>query len=337
MKLAYQQLEQHLTKKLAGIYVLSGDELLLIQDAANFICNAAHKAGFTERTIIAAEANTDWGKILYSNVHNLSLLATKRIVKLNIVSTKLTAECSQILQDFAAKPPADTLLLVCMNKVDSKIEKTAWYQALEKNGIVIQIWPITAEQLPAWIKQRAQKSGLNITTEASALLANQVEGNLLAAAQEIEKLCLLSTTETIDNSAVEKLIADNARFDIFQLVDSALLGNSSRCLRILDNLKADDTEPPLVLWALARELRTLAEIAKQTKQGATLSSLFSKFRIWEKRQPSVRSFLQRHTRENCWQLLSQAAQIDRLIKGAEAGNTWDTLQRFAMNIAGKSL
>lgn len=333
MKLSYQQLEPHLTKNLAPIYVICSDEFLLVQEAIDMLRNAANKVGFTERVSLSAEPNTDWGKILYANANNFSLLATKRILELHLTSTKVNAAHSQLLQEYATHPPENTLLIIHSGKLDSKIEKTAWFQALEKKGVVIQIWPITAEQLPQWIKQRAQKFGLiGMTKDAADLLAAHVEGNLLAAAQEIEKLSLLQSTAAIDKETIENFLADNARFDIFHLVESALLGNNKRCLRILDHLKAEDTEPPIVLWALTRELRMLADMAKQTKQGVALASLFSQFRIWEKRQSGVRHFLQRHSQENCWDFLSQAAKIDRIIKGSDAGNIWDELQILTLGV-----
>ncbi len=160
-----------------------------------------------------------------------------------------------------------------------------------------------------------------------------MEGNLLAAAQELEKLSLLHPGGLIDTNTLDNAITDNARFDIFQLVDNTLLGNRPRSLRILQNLANEDTEPTLVLWALTRELRTLCEMQKKMKQGASLSSLFSQFRIWEKRQPAVRAFLQRHPQRDGWDLLLKAAEIDRMIKGIEIGNTWDTLADLVIKMA----
>lgn len=333
MKLAYHQLEQHLAKKLAPIYVVSGDEILLVDEACHLIRAAARKNGFNERVSITIEPGTDWGKLLYAEAHSFSLFSTKRIVELHLAAAKPNNEANKILKDIAANPLPDTILLICTNKLDSKTEQTSWFKALDKAGMTIPIWPIALEQLPAWILQRAKKLNLNLTNDAAKFLAEQVEGNLLAAAQEIEKLSLLSITTAIDLSTLQKIISDNAHFDIFSLVDCALSGNNKRCLRILDNLKAENTEPLLILWALTRELRTLADIAKQIKQGSQLPALFSKFRIWEKRQANFRRFLQHHTEEDCWKLLSQGAQIDRIIKGLKVGNVWDELQQLTLKIS----
>ncbi len=332
MKLAHQQLEQHLAKNLAPIYIVSGDELLLTQEAVDLIRGAAHKNGFTERTLITGETGVDWGKLFYSDAHSLSLFANKRILELHIAGIKPNSATSQLLQEYADNIVDDILLLIHTNKLDSKTEQSAWFKALEKKGIAISVWPIPVEQLPHWIMQRAKKAGLNVTKTAAELLATQVEGNLLAAAQEIEKLSLLPKTEIVDEKAIENAVTDNAHFDIFNLVDSALAGNQKRTLRILQNLAEEDIEPTLVLWALTRELRTLTEILQQSKQGVSLASLFSKFRIWEKRQPNVRAFLQRHSQTSCWELLVAAAQVDRVIKGAEVGNVWDELQQLVLKI-----
>ena len=337
MKLAYQQVTQHLQHSLAPFYLVSSDELLLVQETVDAIRAAARHAGFAERTLITPETGSDFEKFIYSNAHTISLFSTKRIIELNLTHAKLNNTNSKILEEYATKPPADTLLIVYTNKLDSKVEKSKWYQTLEKNGVVITIWPIPADQLPQWIIQRAKKRDLTLTKSAAELLAARVEGNLLAAAQELEKLALLQIGNTLDHHAIEDAVTDNARFDIFNLVDSALMGNSKRCLRILQNLSEEDIEPTIILWALTRELRTLSEIIKQVAQKNSLSNLFNQFRIWEKRQPLVRAFLQRHTQQTCWALLLQAATIDRIIKGAETGNIWDKFDDLALTIAGNGI
>jgi DNA polymerase-3 subunit delta len=339
MKLAYPQLAQHLKKTLAPVYLISTDELLLAQDAADTIRIAARTAGFSERVVVNIEGN-DWSKDLFEDTHSLSLFSTQRIVELHLAQHKPNPAASKMLQEITATPLADTVLIITMHKLDSKAEKTAWYKAIDKFGVVIPIWAIALDQLPAWIMQRAKAEGLHLTLDAAKFIAVQVEGNLLAAAQEIEKLCLLQTndtTKTLDTNAIEKIITDNARFDIFGLVECALSGNSKRSLRILENLEAEDTEPLLVLWALTRELRILTEIAKQSKQGTPLATLFSQYRIWEKRQPGVRRFLQHHTQRSCWQLLTISAKIDRIIKGANTGKVWDELKLLTLKIANNDI
>ncbi len=337
MKLNYSQLSQHLTKQLSPLYIISSDEILLLQEAIECIRIAARKAGYNERTSLSIDSGSDWEKILHTEAHSLSLFANKRIIELHLAEHKPNAAANKILHNLATKPLADTIFIISTNKTDSKTEQTKWYKTLETNGVAIQIWPITIDQLPSWIIQRAKKIGLTITPDAAKFLADQVEGNLLAADQEIEKLFLLNSKNIIDIQLIENTITDNAHFDIFTLVECALSGNSKRCLRILSNLQAEGLEPLLVLWALTRELRTLSDIAYQLKQGLTLQSLFAKHRIWEKRQPGVRRFLAKHTTQNCWEMLSQAANIDKMIKGARPGNVWNELQLVTLRMAGNAI
>lgn len=329
MKLTLQQLEQHLTQQpLASIYIVSSDEFLLVQDTNEMIRHAAHHAGFTERTLITADTSGDWGKILYSSTHSLSLFSSKQFVELNMHNAKFNANTTKALQEYAEHPKTDTILLIRTNKVDGKTEKSNWFQSLEKKSVFVSLWPITSAQLPQWVLQRAKKSGLTLTKNDADLIANQSEGNLLAAVQEIEKLILYRMTEATSSNDNQAFYTDNARFDVFTLVDSVLAGNKARSLRILKNLAAEDTEPTLILWALTREFRTMADMIKQLKQGASFSSLCSKLQIYEKRQPSVKAFIQRQTLESCWELLLKAAQIDRIIKGAELGNVWDRFENL---------
>jgi DNA polymerase-3 subunit delta len=331
MKLPSPQLAQQLTKKLAPIYVVSGDDPLLLQEALDLIRDAAKAQGFLERTRVYAEG-ADWGKTLYANTQSLSLFAEKRIIELDLTNAKMTT-ASKIFQEYTERLSPDVLLIVRTNKLDSKSEQSSWYKVLDKIGVMIPVWPINLDQLPGWILQRAKKLNLPLTPAAANLIAAQTEGNLLAVAQELEKLSLLQLSGDITPDTLEEMLTDNGHFDIFGLVDSVLAGNKQRSLRIIDNLAAEDVEPTLVLWALTRELRTMADIAKQLKQGASLASLFPKFRIFDKRQPAVRSFLQRCKQETCWTFLLDAARIDRMIKGAEKGNVWDALKQLTFSIA----
>ena len=335
MKLSYQQLGPHLMKNLAPIYFIHGNESLLVQEAVDAIRSSAHSTGFTERVALVAEGN-DWGKWIYSNTHGLSLFAEKKVIELNLNHAKLNAANTEFLKEYATHPSPDTVLILFSAKLDAKIEKSAWYQAIDKAGVTLTIWPISIEQLPQWLMQRAKKLKLSLTESAAERLSSQVEGNLLAAAQELEKLRLLKPSAPIDAETIDTMITDHARFDIFQLVDNALLGNSARALRILQNLANEETEPTLVLWALTRELRTLAAIQKKIKQGTSMGGVFGQFRIWEKRQPAVRAFLQRHTEQHCWDLLINAAKIDRMIKGVEIGCLWDELSTLLIKMCSKN-
>jgi DNA polymerase-3 subunit delta len=337
MKITYPQFEQQIEKKLAPLYVIHGDELLLVRDAVDLLQVAARKAGFSERVSLSIDSGSDWGKLLHTEIYSRSLFASKRLIELHLGETKPNPAANKILKEICADLPADCLLLITANKLDSKTEQTTWFKALDKIGVTLPLWPIAPAQLPGWIMQRAKKAGLTLTTDAAKLLAGQIEGNLLAAAQEIEKLLLLEVSGVIDVDMITTAVTDSARFDIFNLVDSALLGEGQRSLHILKHLQAEGTEPVLVLWALARELRTLTDLQKQASQGKPLGSLFSKYRIWEKRQANVRHFLRQHPLARCHAMLSECSQIDRTIKGARKGNTWDALQQLTLRMAGSDI
>lgn len=337
MKLSSAQLAQQLTKSLAPIYLIHGDEPLLVAETVDALYTAAQKAGFTERVLTAAESGSDWGKHLYADTHTISLFANKKIIDLNLNPIKLNAASGKILEAYAHQPMPDTLLIIHSAKLDAKVEKSSWYKAIEKLGVIVTVWPIHPDQMPAWVIQRAKKFNLTITKQGAEWLAAQMEGHLLAAAQEIEKLSLLQPNGTLDDQTIQAAVTDNARFDIFTLVDSALLGKTDRTLRILQNLADEDTEPTLILWALTRELRTLAELQKKIAEGASLAHLFTSYRIWEKRQPSVKASLKRHKQSQYWDLLIHAAKIDRIIKGAEPGNVWDELQKLVTKISSSTL
>jgi DNA polymerase-3 subunit delta len=341
MKLSYQELTPHLAKTLAPVYLIHSDELLLAQEAADQIRAAARTAGYSERVSLDLES-ADWGKILYAELHTLSLFAAKRIIELQLGAAKPNAAASKLLQEVAASLPANTLLLIRAHKLDGRTEKTAWVKAIEKSGVLLPVWPITADQLPTWILQRAKKSGVELTRDAAKFLAEQVEGNLLAAGQEIEKIALLTAAgkhagKPLDSAFIAAVITDNARFDIFSLVECALGGNSQRALRILENLRAEGIEPVLILWALTREIRMLAEMQRLARQGTSLGSLFSQYRIWEKRQPGVRRCLQTHSQKSCWKLLLHCSKIDRIIKGATKANIWDELKQLVFTLTGSDI
>jgi DNA polymerase-3 subunit delta len=338
MKVTYQQFEQQLNKKtLAPLYLIHSDELLLVKEAVDLVHAAARKAGFEERISLSIDSGTDWGKVLHTEIYARSLFASKRLIELHLGDTKPNPAANKILKEISAQLPSDIVLLITASKLDSKTEQTTWYKALDKVGITLPLWPIAPAQLPGWIMQRAKAVGMKLTPDAASLLALQIEGNLLAAAQEIEKLLLLDTTGVIDVTTITDAVTDSARFDIFNLVDSALLGDGERSLRILQHVQAEAAEPVLVLWALARELRTLAELQKQLQKGVALGSLFSKYRIWEKRQPQVRHFLRQHPLAVCHQMLVDCSRIDRMIKGAAKGNTWDALQQLTLKMAGNDI
>ncbi len=235
MKLNPGQLAKHLQGNLAPVYVVSGDEPLLCQEACDAIRAACRQRDFGERQVFNAEANFDWGQLIEAGA-SLSLFAEKRLIELRLPSGKPGDKGAAILQEYLQRPPEDTVLLVSLPKLDGNTQKTKWAKALIDGDAAqfIQVWPIDAHQLPQWIRQRLSQAGLAASQEAVDLIAARVEGNLLAAAQEIEKLKLLAEGQQIDVDTVQAAVADSARFDVFGLIDAALNGEAAHCLRMLE-------------------------------------------------------------------------------------------------------
>ncbi|SDK31664.1 DNA polymerase III subunit delta [Pseudomonas indica] len=340
MKLNPAQLAKHLQGSLAPVYVVSGDEPLLCQEACDAIRAATRAQGFSERQVFNVENNFDWGQLIEAGA-SLSLFAEKRLIELRIPNGKPGDKGAAALLEYLARPAEDTLLLISLPKLDGSTQKTKWAKALidGPHAQFIQIWPIDAHQLPQWIRQRLSQAGLAANQEAVDLIAARVEGNLLAAAQEIEKLKLLAEGNQIDAAVVQAAVADSARFDVFGLIDAALNGEAAHALRMLDGLRGEGVETPVILWALARELRLLAGLAQQYALGVPLEKAFSQARppVWDKRRPLLSKALQRHSSARWNQLLMDAQRIDAQIKGQAAGDPWNALGRLALLVAGQRL
>lgn len=329
MKITYFQVEQHLSKSLAPIYIVSGDELFLKQEVIKTISKKAREAGFNEHVRCRAQAGFDWDE-LHSLLYSRSLLAEKRLIDCDFREASPNKNAAKIFEEYSTKLSSDTLLLISIGKADSKVAKSAWYTSLEKIGVAIAIWPIPIEQLPQWIIARAQKYKLHMQRDAAILLAEYIEGNLVAAAQALEKIYLLKPEQAIDTALIEKVLTDESRYTIFDFVETFIASDSKRALHILESLKSDNIDPILILWAMTRELRLLADMTQQIHQGMSFEGLFTKYRIFARRQNAVRHFLTHFTTEDCWRYLDHAAKIDQMLKGAAPGNPWEALQIFCL-------
>lgn len=340
MKLNPAQLGKHLQGSLAPVYVISGDEPLLCQEAADAIRAATRAQGFSEREVFHAEANFDWG-LLYEAGASMSLFAEKRVIELRIANGKPGDKGTAAILEYLGRPPEDTLLLISLPKLDGSTQKTKWAKALIEgpNSQFLQIWPVEASQLPQWIRQRLAQSGMSASQEALELIAARVEGNLLAAAQEIEKLKLLADGNQIDASTVQAAVADSARYDVFGLIEAVLGGDATHALRMLEGLRGEGQEALFILVMLARELRQLAGLAQQISQGVPQDKAFASARppIWDKRRPLVSKALQRHSAARWNQLLIDAQRIDAQVKGQASGDAWSSLGRLVLLMAGQRL
>ncbi|MFZ5594744.1 MAG: DNA polymerase III subunit delta [Pseudomonadota bacterium] len=333
MKLRPDQLKPHLAKSLMPIYLVCGDEPLQASETCDAIRARARELGYREREVMHVETGFDWNTLLAS-ANSLSLFSERRVMELHMPGGKPGDAGSKALVEYAARPADDAVLLVITGKLDKAALASKWTNALEKAGAVIQVWPVEIKQLPGWIAQRMRGKGMQPSADAVTLLAERVEGNLLACAQEIEKLFLLHGTGAIDAATVSEAVVDSSRFDVYDLADTALRGDAPRAARILAGLRGEGIDPVLVLWALAREIRSLATMAHEVRTGSTADQAMAAHRVWDTRKPLVKQGLQRH-KPSTWQtLLRHASQIDRIIKGARPGDAWDELLQLALAMAG---
>ncbi len=333
MKLRAEQLAAHLAGRLASIYLVSGDEPLLMQDACDAIRAASRAQGFSERLVFDVDAGFNWNALAQA-ASNLSLFAERRLIELRFAAARPGDEGAEALIAYAAHPPADTVLLLSFPRIDAQTQKGKWFKALESAATVIPLWPPELAQLPSWVARRMTQRGLQPGAGAAALLAERSEGNLLACAQEIEKILLLRGPGPVEADEVLRVVADSARYDVYDLVDSALAGDAARAVRILRGLRGEGVEPPLIAWALTRAIRAHAGFAARCEQGENLEALLRFDKVWSRRQGLVERALRRHRRRDWWRMLRQAAVLDRIAKGQAPGNAWDELLQLALTIAG---
>lgn len=335
MKLSPDKLATHLKSgRLAPVYLIAGDEPLQVNEAADAIRVAATAAGFSERERHVAERGFDWGGFAAGSA-NLSLFAERRLVELRLPTGKPGLQGAKVISEFVANIDPDTLLLILTPKLDRSGAAAKWVKAVEKTGAMLQLWPVGPGELPAWIRARMRAQGLRPSADAVNALAERVEGNLLAANQEIEKLKLLHGEGDVDLTAVAQSVADSARYDVFQLGDAALVGDLARALRVLAGLRGEGMEPPLILWMLVREIRTLASLAWQVEQGGRVDQVIADAHVWSNRRALVRRALGRFTKAaRLHALLKRAARADRVIKGQLRGNGWEELTSIVAGLAG---
>lgn len=332
MKLLPQQLETHLKKTLLPIYLIAGNEPLLIQEAKDLIRETARTSGFAETQYFEATKDFDWN-ILLESANNMSLFCEKSWMELKLVN-KPSALGAKVLNQYIENIPPDKLLFILSEKLDAATQKTSWFQAINKVGGYIPIWPLDSQQLLQWIQQRLTKYGLICDNLSVRYLAEQTEGNLLATAQEIEKLKLLFPNGSISYDDMVTSISDNARFDVFALIDAISQGNPNYILRIISRLQDENVEPTFILWALTREIRTLINIHYDMNNKVAWEIITKKYQIWEKQQSFKKRILKLQSVLKLHQLLLRAIEIDKMIKGITIGNYWETLIDLALELAG---
>lgn len=333
MKIAPEKLKNHLVKKLFPVYVISGDEPLLSQELADQVRLVARQNGFSSRDVFRCDNHFDWDQ-LHNENSALSLFSEKKIIELHLATSKPGDKGSKALQALCSNPNPDNLILVILPKIDKSAEKSKWMRALESSGVHSQVWPIKSEQMPRWIKQRLLQSGIDASKEAVEILSERVEGNLLAAVQEIEKLTLLAINDTVDATIMSSVVANSARYNLFEFIDKILLGDSQSAVRSLRGLKNEGTDALPLLWAITRELRILVKASDEIVKGAQQDRALKSAGVWDKRIPIFRQALKRCSAPHLRMLLYQASAIDRAIKGMRKADIWEELTTLVLSLSG---
>jgi len=327
------QLETVLQKKLAPVYFISGDEPAQQLEAADMVRSAAKQAGFLHREVLTVDDNFSWNQLSFA-AESLSLFAEKKLIDLRIPTGKLGQEGSKVVSHYCKKLPADTLLLITAAKIDKASQKSRWFQALESVGVIVQVWNLEGNELKHWLQQRLQKRGMQLEPQTMHLFITRVEGNLLAAKQEIEKLYTLYGAGNISLQQLEEATVDNSRYDIFKLTESALMAKPARITKILKGLEAEGVATTLVLWALTREARLLNRLKLSLSQGQSLEPLFKKNQVWGERKSLINKSLKRLSQLQLQKIIQLSSLADRQIKGQQSGDTWETLLFISLLMAG---
>jgi len=321
LKIQANQLSSHLLKSLAPCYLITGDELLLVNEALDNVREAARNRGFTSRELHVATAGFDWNSLLAST-GNLSLFAEQRVIELRLPTGKPGKEGSAAIIDLVEQSGRDLLFIVTGPKLNKSSSASKWAKTIDHKGVSLPLWPIGVRELPGWIANRMRAAGLQPDRDAVTLIADRVEGNLLAAQQEIEKLRLILGEGKVSAGDVNDAVANSSRFDVYKLTDAALAGDARRSVKILGGLRAEGVEPVIVMWALARELRTLAALDDVVRQGGDLGGAMHKSGVWKSRQGLVRHCVSRHRHGDFHRMLKATGRADAAAKGQRAGNPW---------------
>ena len=334
MRLKLDQLLARLKQgALAPVYLISGDEPLQLMQAADAIRQRARADGFAERQVLEVQRGFDWNELAQAGA-SLSLFSERRIIDLRLSGSSPGKDGGQALTDFCERKDADTLLLVSADKLDKKQQQARWFKVLDETGVVIQIWPVEPAQLPAWIARRMECHGKRMDMDAAELIALRVEGNLLAASQEVDKLALLADAPAVSLADVARAVTDSARYDVFDMLDAGFAGHGGRVCIMLRGLQQEGAEPLAVFGACMYELRRLCAMAVAVAAGTPPERVLAEYRIWNQHAPAVRAALGRISAARAARFLREAAHVDRVLKGAIRLEPWFVLEGFLLRIAG---
>jgi DNA polymerase-3 subunit delta len=327
VKIGTRQLEGQLKKGVAPLYAVHGAEPLLALEAGDRIREAARRDGCSEREVFFAEPGADWNRF-GAAAANLSLFSSKRLVELRIPTGKPGTDGARAIEAYCARLPDDVVTLVALPQLDWQQQKSKWFEALERAGVLVEAKAVTRDELPEWLASRLARQGQRASVETLEWLADRVEGNLLAARQEVEKLALLLPQGEVTLESIRDAVTDVSRFERDALLEAIHAGDAGRIARVVASLEAEGEPLPLLLWTLAEELRYLMALAANQRPRRFLSP---------ERLAALQKTARRHRAETFERELLRAHRIDRMIKGVETGDPWDSVVDLALGLAGKPL
>jgi DNA polymerase-3 subunit delta len=332
MQLRAEQLEAQLTKSLAPLYVIHGDEPLLALEAADAVRAAARRRGYAEREVFTAERGFDWSEFAHAGASR-SLFGGNKIIELRLPTGKPGTEGAQTIAAHCARLDPEMLTLITLPRLDRAGQASAWFGALAAAGVVVELWPVERARLPEWIGARLARQEQRASRAVLEFLADRVEGNLLAARQEVLKLALLAPPGELELEAVENAVASVARYDPYAAAEALVAGDLARYLRVLDGLRGEGEAPTFVLFAVSSALFVLRGVA----EGKPAERLFGEQRLFNKPlQRAVQAAASRYSRAALDAALAQAALIDRVAKGVAKGDAWDLFAALGLKLAGGS-
>jgi DNA polymerase-3 subunit delta len=332
MQLRAEQLEGHLARTLAAAYAVHGNEPLLAMEAADAVRAAARKRGFAEREVFEPARGFDWSELGHA-LASQSLFASQKIVELRLPTGKPGTQGAEAIARYCERPSAEVLLLVTLPRLDRAGQGSAWFGALASAGVVVDVWPVDRAKLPAWIGARLARQAQRAPREVLEFLADRVEGNLLAAHQEVQKLALLAPEGELTLELVRDAVANVARFDVAAASEALLAGDVPRYVRIIDGLRGEGEAPTFVLWTLSEDLRALARVQSGLAGGRSIDELLRENRVWGPRQQPMKAAARRVSAEKLTRSLMHAAAIDRAIKGVGSGEPWEEFIKLGLNFA----
>jgi DNA polymerase-3 subunit delta len=332
LKLPLRQLARHLERAPAPAYLIAGDEPLLVTQGVDLVRRAARRAGFDEHELYVIDRSFRWTE-LEAGADNLSLFGSRRIIELRMPTAKPGEAGASCIRGLVERLDPDRILIVAIGtKLDSAAGRSVWVNTIEKHGVVVDVWPVERGELPDWIRLLAAALGLKLSNDAADLLADRVEGNLLAADQELVKLAMTMPDTTVGEAEVLEAVADNARFDVFRLTDALVTGDSVRALRVLSSLRAEGVQPTLVNWAVSREIALLARLQFAVAHGEHVDNALARLGVWRRRQPILKQALRRFAGRSMTPLLARAADADSTIKGIIRGRPWEATTALAIAV-----